>query len=894
MRATHNRRWILGIVILCTLTAQRAAAGDPAFVLDIDTRTTPATFTLPIDTAYGYDCTVNWGDGNTLVYTTGTAITHGYASSGSYTIRITENSPSGFPAVSFLRSSEQAVKVTHIANWGDVTWRTMRGAFSGCSNLTITAVDHATARTNLVTSFAWAFYNCSSLTTFPLLNTRAGTDFTSAWSWCYRLESFPLLDFSHAITIKEAWTACTALETFPLIVTDNVQDMSIAWSGCSALRDFPAINTGSCTDFTSTWGGCQSLRAFPLLDTSKGTEFMGTWSACTGLTEFPVLNVARGQNFQQAWSWCRGLSEFPVLNTRAGTNFMSAWYSCTGLSHFPVLNTSHGTNFNSAWAECSGLVDFPLIDTHAGVDFTGTWSNCVLLSSFPLLDTSAGAVFDNTWSGCLQLVNFPHLNLRNITSGLGIFYGSGISIASYTYFVMDWGAHATHDGVRSHGGLFSPAAWDAYTYLVNTKGWTLYWAEPEVYYWRGGTGNWSNVANWNAKPGMPIIVPPAGAIVQFESSSVGICTIDVPVSLDSVWNDRYTGSINLGTNTLTVSRALYLASTQVTGTTGSIVLSGTTRLAADNGSSVPHLRIASGTTTMYAFNPFHLVVTGNMTIDPGATCVLAGSLHLGGDWTNRGTVVPNFCALTLDGAGGTTQHIRGSSTFYGLGVTPGPSRTIAFEAGTTQTITGYMYLNGDVNQHLLIRSSVNGSAAMLTGTFSGSGDYLDIQDSSVVGHAAINPTNSINRGNTSGWFTSAGSPAITAISPNTGSTLGATTVTITGVNLGGYAQVYFDGIPATSVTAISSTQVSVVTPAHPAGTVDIGWASAGGITQASGGFTYVATSGGTQTSSGGGSSGGGGGGCGVGGLAAGLLCGLAMLRIRRQSNDHHGGIAHAR
>jgi hypothetical protein len=67
-------------------------------------------------------------------------------------------------------------------------------------------------------------------------------------------------------------------------------------------------------------------------------------------------------------------------------------------------------------------------------------------------------------------------------------------------------------------------------------------------------------------------------------------------------------------------------------------------------------------------------------------------------------------------------------------------------------------------------------------------------------------------------------PRITGLSTNNGSTDGGATITITGYNFGGAAgelHVLFGNVEATSVTVLSNTQLSVVVPAHAAGTVDI-------------------------------------------------------------------------
>jgi hypothetical protein len=84
-------------------------------------------------------------------------------------------------------------------------------------------------------------------------------------------------------------------------------------------------------------------------------------------------------------------------------------------------------------------------------------------------------------------------------------------------------------------------------------------------------------------------------------------------------------------------------------------------------------------------------------------------------------------------------------------------------------------------------------------------------------------------------------PRLTSITPNKGSFNGGTSVTLTGVNFPADAQVFFDTLPATKVTVVSTTTITAVTPAHAIGAVDV---TVTGSTisaplKLAGGYTYV-------------------------------------------------------
>ncbi|MFL6374365.1 MAG: IPT/TIG domain-containing protein [Pyrinomonadaceae bacterium] len=85
-------------------------------------------------------------------------------------------------------------------------------------------------------------------------------------------------------------------------------------------------------------------------------------------------------------------------------------------------------------------------------------------------------------------------------------------------------------------------------------------------------------------------------------------------------------------------------------------------------------------------------------------------------------------------------------------------------------------------------------------------------------------------------------PAVTSVSPTSGSTSGGTSVTITGTNFTGATAVSFGGTPATTFTVNSATSITATAPAHAAGTVDVTVTTSGGTSaiSASDHYTYNA------------------------------------------------------
>ncbi len=119
--------------------------------------------------------------------------------------------------------------------------------------------------------------------------------------------------------------------------------------------------------------------------------------------------------------------------------------------------------------------------------------------------------------------------------------------------------------------------------------------------------------------------------------------------------------------------------------------------------------------------------------------------------------------MVLDGVG---QALAGSTTFHNLTKTVSSADTLTFAAGSTQTVTGTVTLQGANGQLLSLRSSAAPArwnlnlAAGATKVIS----HVDVQDSDASGSDAslleINPAYSVNSGNNVSWF---GNAAITVV-----------------------------------------------------------------------------------------------------------------------------------
>ena len=369
---------IANAIYSSTLQGSGGGGVDNRFIITVktDNAGTSASnqFTIPTSTtgitqAFNYD--IETSDGQTITGNTGdTTIT--FPSAGTYDIYISGS----FPYMYFFNGGDK-LKLLDIKNFGIYALgsTSQNSAFFGCSNMVISATD--IGYFGDVTDFVYTWTLCSSLTSFPLIDTSSATSFSLAWQNCTGLTSFPLIDTSSATSFSNAWINCSSLTSFPLLDTSNGLLFNQSWFGCTSLTSFPQLDTSSGTNFGGAWRNCTGLTSFPLIDTSSGTIFLDTWKNCSSLTSFPLIDISSGTNFSNAWESCTSLTSFPQLDTSSGTNFGGTWESCTSLTSFPLIDTSSGTNFFSAWNGCNSLTTFPTnaFDTNIATNYIDAFTD---------------------------------------------------------------------------------------------------------------------------------------------------------------------------------------------------------------------------------------------------------------------------------------------------------------------------------------------------------------------------------------------------------------------------------------------------------------------------------------------------------------------------------------
>jgi hypothetical protein len=212
---------------------------------------------------------------------------------------------------------------------------------------------------------------------------------------------------------------------------------------------------------------------------------------------------------------------------------------------------------------------------------------------------------------------------------------------------------------------------------------------------------------------------------------------------------------------------------------------------------------------------------------PNSFMDATGAVYRAANWvTSNATLAYTFSSTTFNvvigcgtpGASSTLAHVRVTSASSPAGNPPAvtgispASGPVA--GGTSVTLTGTNFLTG--------ASVAFGAAAATSVTVVSSTQITAVTPAGSAGAVNVTVTNTNGQsGSFPSGFTYLGPPTLTTVSPASGPTAGGTTVTLTGTGFVAGATVSFGPSAATSVTVVSSTRITAVTPAAPAGAVPV-------------------------------------------------------------------------
>ncbi len=303
------------------------------------------SITIPINAAYQYNYTVDWGDDTTKTGITGVA-THSYTTAGMYTVKITGD----FPAIYFNYVGDRD-KIIDIQQWGDIQWKGMDSAFKGCSNLNSTAIDtpNLVEVTSLENMFGYAFTFNGNISDWDVSSV---TDMSFMFDYAIAFNQ-PLIwgEKTSKVTNMARMFSRTSAFNQDISAWDvsSVTDMSEMFSRTSAFnQDISEWNVSSVTDMSGMFVGATAFNK-PLNwggNTSKVTNMTYMFSEASSFNQdISAWNVSSVINmssmFSKASSFNQDISGWDV----------STIDSMSGLFNYSALSIKNYDKLLNSWSK---------------------------------------------------------------------------------------------------------------------------------------------------------------------------------------------------------------------------------------------------------------------------------------------------------------------------------------------------------------------------------------------------------------------------------------------------------------------------------------------------------------------------------------------------------------
>lgn len=179
--------------------------------------------------------------------------------------------------------------------------------------------------TYFVTDLDSCFYNCTSLTSAPIIPDSV-IYMDDCFKGCTSLTSVPIIPVG-VTYMSDCFYNCTSLAS-PPIIPDSVTNMAGCFSVCTSLTNPPMIPDG--VIYISTcFGGCTSLTSAPIIPDSV-TNMRMCFTDCTSLTSPPVIPDSVTY-MADCFNGCTSLISAPIIPDSV-TNIAGCFRGCTSLT----------------------------------------------------------------------------------------------------------------------------------------------------------------------------------------------------------------------------------------------------------------------------------------------------------------------------------------------------------------------------------------------------------------------------------------------------------------------------------------------------------------------------------------------------------------------------------
>lgn len=460
-------------------------------------------------------------------------------------------------------------------------------------------------------------------------------------------------------------------------------------------------------------------------------------------------NISFPDSHSLAFNGSNTLDEANPVGINYGTSprSLSAWI-------YPTAAPSSGSAVPAAYGQCA----YNSVSTNIGMEF-----GFFLDSSMDLHFWGCGSSYDFDTGHTVPLNQWSNVTVTYDGTTVNV-YLNNVNVGSQTRTLVNQGSSTPQMEIGSaslmDGGpdYYTGNIDDVRVYtraLSPSEVSELYSSGNTSATWTGASSSdWQNSANWNINA-VPdsytnIIIPSSSNQPQLTASTgLASLNIDAGASLNTngynlTMNDS--GSL-VNNGTLILQGGETLAGFTNDSSSGTIEYDGSGTYSTLNLGSAYNNLLFDGTGSWSLAS--NTVVNKNLTLSSGTLSAGSYTLSVGGNWTNNSNFNAGSGTVILDGS---NQSISGSTTFYNLSKTVTSSDTLTFAAGSTQTVSNDLILNGTSGNLLSLRSSLNGSQWNIDPQSVFNLNYLNVMDSHNLASSLLNPSNSTDGGNNLNWF----------------------------------------------------------------------------------------------------------------------------------------------
>ena len=293
---------------------------------------------MPLVEGGTYDFVIDWGDGYVEAFKNGDVtfedgicnVIHTYEDEGVYTITV-RGIFRGFA----FKNGQDKLKIHEIINWGVLRFTNTGEYFSGCANLTGSPSLSDTLKLDGVSSMLLAFFGCSSLVGFNLMN-----------QW----------DVSSVSNLANCFTGCSIFNTnISAWDVSSVTNMTSTFNGCSAFNQPLAWNTSNVTNMASMFNGCSVFNQPLNWDVSSVTNMNAMFAFCSVFNQPLNWDVSNVTNMAFMFGVCTVFNRFLDWDVSSVTDMGAMFSNAAAFNEVLNWDVSNVTNMESMFEDAASF-----------------------------------------------------------------------------------------------------------------------------------------------------------------------------------------------------------------------------------------------------------------------------------------------------------------------------------------------------------------------------------------------------------------------------------------------------------------------------------------------------------------------------------------------------------